>query len=110
MALDLSKAIVEELLNGIHDKYETEEETDKELKKLETVSFEEKRCDEQIMDTKAESQRLSNQNDEKILKKREEDDKNNQETQNEIARNLLILKSKEGPKRKREASHRLKKK
>ena len=110
VALDLSKAIVEELLNGIHDKYETEEETDKELKKLETVSFEEKRCDEQIMDTKAESQRLSNQNDEKILKKREEDDKNNQETQNETARNLLILKSKEGPKRKREASHRLKKK
>ena len=39
--LELSKSIVEDIISQIQDTDETEAETDKELKKMETVSFEE---------------------------------------------------------------------
>ena len=51
MAEDLSKGIVNDILNMIHDKYESIGETDEELKVMETVSFEENRIDQQVMDT-----------------------------------------------------------
>ena len=49
--------------------HETEGETDKDLRKLELESFEEKRCDKQIMDSKSDSKKLSDLNDKKVLEK-----------------------------------------
>ena len=69
MAEDLSKGIVEDILNMIHDKYESVGETDEELKKLETVSFEENQMDQQVMDT---GRLLSDQNDKKDTRQAEE--------------------------------------
>ena len=66
LAEDLSKGIVEDILNQIHDKYESMGETNEELKKLETVSYEENRVDQQIMDFE---KVLSNRNNQKILDK-----------------------------------------
>ena len=60
---ELSKSIVEDIISQIQDTDETEAETDKELKKMETVSFEENRMDQQLMDAKSEEKRLSDQND-----------------------------------------------
>ena len=44
-------------------------ETDDELKKMETISFEENRIDQQIMDTE---KFLSDRNDKKIIEKEKE--------------------------------------
>ena len=108
---ELSQSIVEDIINQIQDSSETEVETDKELKKFETASFEENRIDEQLMDVKLEEKRLSDQNDQKILKKKRAlDEEENLAKQKELERNLNILQSQEGPKRKREPSTKSKRK
>ena len=57
---DFTEEIVNELIGQIHDRYESESEIDKDLEKLETVSFEERRVDEQMMDAKIEENKLGN--------------------------------------------------
>ena len=74
MSINLSQAIVNEILEKIHDEYDSGNEIIKELKQMETVSFEENCMDQQFMDTKAEEKRLSDQNDLKILKRRKKDE------------------------------------
>ena len=102
MAEDLSKGIVDDILNMIHDKYETVGETDEELKKFERVSFEENRMDQQVMDTE---KFLSDQNDKKILDKRKKEAQEEFLRQAELNRNeSIVKKSHERPKRKREMS------
>ena len=108
VASDLSKAILEELLEQIYDTHETEAETDKELKKLEFESFEEKRSDEQLMDSKSSAKKLSDLNVEKVLKKQQKYDEEELARQADMARNLNILKAQGVPKRKRELSHKVK--
>ena len=103
----VSKAMVEEILNRIHDTGETEEDMDKELVKLETTSFEEQRIDEQLMDANTEKM-LSDRNDRKILEKQKIADENEAAKDKDIKRNMLLLKSKECTKRKRETSIRIK--
>ena len=74
IANDMSKAIVQEILNQVHDLYDSGEETNHDLKQMETVSFEENRMDHQIMDTKMEEKRLSVQNDKNIRDKKKNKD------------------------------------
>ena len=57
LAHDMSMAIVEDIIKSIQDSCEEDSETDKELKKLETVSYEEQRVDDQLMDHKVEQER-----------------------------------------------------
>ena len=84
LSKNLSEAIVNEILDQIHDKYDSGEETNNELKQMEQVSFEENRVDQQIMDAKTEDKRLSDLNDKKILerRKRNEEEKINQKEPN----------------------------
>ena len=84
--------------------HETEGETDKELKKLELESFEEKRCDEQIMDSKSDSKKLSDLKDKKVFEKQLKYDEEELARQAELARNLKILQAQGATKQKRELS------
>ena len=68
---------------------DSETETNNELTKMETVSFEENRIDTQLMDLKTEEQRLSDQNNRNILAKQ----KKIQE--DEIARQIELQRVKE---------------
>ena len=111
LASDMSKEIVEEIIESIQDTEDTEAETDKELKNMETISFEEKRVDDQLMDTKTEEEKLSDQNDEKIRKKQLKIDEEEKLQQIAKDRNMQILKQAqngENAKRKRESSHKVK--
>ena len=107
---ELSKSIVEDIICQIQDTDETEAETDKELKKMETVSFEENRIDDQIMDAKTEEKRLSDQNDHNIARKQRILEEEEVENKKELERNLDILKSQNAPKRQREISIKSKRK
>ena len=64
IALDVPIAIVDEILNSIHDEGVSETEHNKEMATFETISFEEQRIDEQLMDHNYEKM-LSNRNDKK---------------------------------------------
>ena len=104
----MSKDILDEILDKIHDLNETETETDKELKKREQISFEEIRVDEQLMDTKTKQVNLSDQNDEKIRIKQKRQDDEDLLQQAEKERNFDLLRMAQlNPKnkRKRELSH-----
>ena len=103
----VSEAIVEEIINIIHDTGNTKEDTDKKLVKLEVTSFEEHRIDEQLMDNNNEKF-LSDRNYKKILEKQKKADQDEGAKDEEIKRNMLLLKSKECTKRKRETSIRIK--
>ena len=107
VASDVSKAIVDDILNKIQDKGDTEEDTDKELVKLEATSFEEQRIDEQLMDSNAQ-QILSDRNDQKIKDKQRKVEEEEAVKDKEIKHNMLLLQSKDCTKRKREASLKLK--
>ena len=109
-AEEVSKDIVEELIMQIHDATETEAETDKELKELEKLSFEEIRIDEQFMDDKKVEKLLSDQRDQKILDKQRKEDEEEASKQKALNRNLELLKGQEVKKRKRDNSLKYKKK
>ena len=104
LSTDVSKAIIEEILATIMETEETETETDKELAKMEHTSYEEKRMDTQIMDHKAEEQRLSEQNDKKILAKRKQHEEAERVRQKESKYIKESLKPQEGTKRKHDSS------
>ena len=79
-----------------------------ELKKLETVSFEENRMDQQLMDHKVDQKTLSDRNDQKVIDKQRKADE--EEVEALKAKNLQLLQSQEKSKRKSEPSQKIKKK
>ena len=87
--MDIPAAIVDEILNGIHDEAESDTEPNKELAKYETTSFEEQCIYEQLMDDNIEKA-LSNRNDEKILEKHRKAEKEEATKREEITQNLGI--------------------
>ena len=50
-SLSMSSEIIQEIISQIHDQRETDSETNEDMKVLETECFEEKRLDDQLMDT-----------------------------------------------------------
>ena len=95
---ELSVAIFKELIDKIHDRNETEEETDKELQKLELVNYEENKVDQQVMDDKVQEKILSDQQDAKILSQNKKPEEARLE---EIAQSAKAEQTMKRPKRKR---------